>query len=276
MKSTCILVLVLALSAVALATEPLSASEMLMVCPVAFPQTESSFIDLVRRSGFIFQGTVKAVEASTPTIVREPNTAVVSVDRVLESLPPVGDQTGREVTVRLRQPGEIRPGQTATFFTYVYAGGKSLGVEEVAILPADEPKNLVDRIRAARQVLADQALTSRLQSAELVVVGVFGKATPTRDALNPVSEHDPLWWRAPIRVTSVEKGQPTNGPVIVNIATNFDYLWALAPKPKAGETGIFLLQSNREKKYRVSGFFLIDALDALPTSELERVRRLLK
>ena len=105
---------------------------------------------------------------------------------------------------------------------------------------------------------------------------MVGEAKPTEEALNPRSEHDPLWWRAPIKVTSFEKGRSTGGSVVVNIATNFDYLWAQAPKPKAGETGIFLLQLDREKQYHVSGFFLIDSLDALPTSELERVRRLIK
>jgi hypothetical protein len=230
----------------------------------------------VRRSGFIFQGTVKAIGESTASIVREQNTAVVSVDRVLESLPPAGNQTGRDVTVRLRRPGEMRPGQKATFFTYVYAGGTSLGLEEVGILPAEDPRSLEDRIRAARQTLADEALKARLQSADLVVVGVVGDPRPTDDALNPRSEHDPLWWRASIRVTSFEKGRASTAQVAVNFATNFDYLWALAPKLKAGETGIFLLHSDREKQYRVSGYFLIDQLDALPTSELERVRRLLK
>ena len=246
------------------------------ICPVASPQTDSSFIDLVRRSGFIFQGTVKAVGESTPSIVRESSTAVVSVDRVLESLPPASNQTGHDVTVRLRKPGEMRPGQKATFFTYVYAGGISLGLEEVGILPQQDPTSLENRIRAARQTMADQALKARLKSAALVVVGVVGAAKQTVEALNPRGEHDPLWWRAPIKVTSFEKGRPTGGPVLVNIATNFDYLWAQAPKPKAGATGIFLLQPDREKRFRVSGFFLIDSLDALPTSELERVRRLLK
>jgi len=240
-----------------------------------YSQTDSSFTDLVRRSGFIFQGTVKAVGQSTASIVREANTAVVSVDRVLEALPPTGNQTGRDVTVRLRRPAEVKPGQKATFFTYVYAGGASLGVEEVAILPADDPKTLEDRIRAARQALADEALRRRLQSAELVVVGVAGQARRTEEARDPRSEHDPLWFRMPIRITSVEKGR-ASGTVFVNIATNFDYLWALAPKPKAGDTAIFLLQPDREKQYRVSGLFLIDPLDELPVSELERVRRLLK
>jgi len=243
------------------------------VSSVAQAQPESSFIDLVRRSGFIFQGTVKAIGESTPGIVREPNSAIVSVDRVLESQPPAGTKTGRDVTVRLRGPNTVRAGQTATFFTFVYAGGPSLGVEEVGALPADDPRSLEDRIRAARQTIADEALTRRLQSAQLVVVGTVTAVRP--GPRNPESEHDPLWSSATIRVTSAVKGA-ASGPVVVNFATNFDYLWALAPKPKVGDTGIFLLQPDREKKYRASGLFLLDPLDALPTSELERVRRLLR
>jgi hypothetical protein len=236
-------------------------------------QTESSFVDLVSRSGFIFQGTVKAVGESTPGIVREANSAIVSVDRVLESQPPAGNKTGRDITVRLRAPIALRSGQTATFFTFVYAGGPSLGVEAVGTLPADDARSLEDRIRAARQTLADQALRRRLQSAQLVVVGTVTAVRP--GPRNPESEHDPLWSRATIRITSAEKGRASE-PVVVNFATNFDYLWALAPKPKVGDTGIYLLQPDPEKKYRVSGFFLIDPLDALPISELDRVRRLLQ
>ena len=249
---------------------------LLLISAVSSPahaQPESSFVDLVRRSGFIFQGTVKAVGESTPGIVREANSAIVSVDRVLESQPPAGNKTGRDVTVRLRGLGEVRSGQTATFFTFVYAGGQSLGVEAVGMLPVEDPRSLEERIRAARQAIADEALTRRLRSAQLVVVGTVTAVTP--GPRNPESEHDPLWSRATIRVTSAEKGR-ASGPVVVNFATNFDYLWALAPKPKVGDTGIYLLQPDPEKKYRVSGFFLIDALDALPTSELERVRRLLR
>jgi hypothetical protein len=248
----------------------------LAACQAAVSQTDSSFTDMVRRSGFIFQGTVKAIGESTPLIARESNTAVVTVDRVLEALPPISKQSGRDVTVRLRKPGEMQPGQKATFFTYTYAGGASLGLEEVGITPIEDPESLQTRIRQARQELADEALKARLQSAELVVVGVVGEARKTEEARNPRSEHDPLWWQAPIKVTSFEKGRSTSNTVTVNIANNFDYLWALAPKPKAGDKGIFLLQPDREKRYRVSGLFLIDPLDEQPVSELDRVRRLIK
>ncbi|MBW8874745.1 MAG: hypothetical protein JF614_07245 [Acidobacteria bacterium] len=247
----------------------------LLAVPVARAQ-ETSFVDWVRQSGFIFIGTVKALGAATPTIVREPNSAVVTVDRVLETSAPVGNPTGRDVTVRLRNPQKTQPGERAVFFTYVHSAGATLGLIEVASQPPDPPEVLDRRIQDARRTLADQALASRLASAQLVVVGVVGEAKPTAEALDPISEHDPRWWRAPIRVESFEKGKATGQPVYVNVAYGDDVVWRTAPKPKAGDGGIFLLQPDREKRFRVSGLFLIDPLDWLPKSELERVRRLLK
>lgn len=247
--------------------------EFLLALPVA---QQPSFVETVRRSGFIFVGTVKRVGAATATIVREPSSAVVVVDHVLEALPPVGNPTGHDVTVRLRDPQKTRPGDRAAFFTYVHSAGETLGLVEVASESPDQPEALVRRIRNARETLADEALARRLASAELVVVGVFGEAKLTDAARDPVGEHDPLWWRAPIRVASFEKGRAPNEPVYVHIARNVDFLWALAPKPKAGEERIFLLQPDREKRFRVSGLFLVHPLDALPKSELERVRRLLR
>jgi hypothetical protein len=259
----------------------LAAALAVLAAPLARAQ-EPSLADIVRRSGFIFAGTVKTLGAATPSIVPGPSSAVVTVDRVLETQPPAGNPTGHYVTVRLRDPQKSRPGDRAVFFTYVQTAGATLELVEVASLPADQLDATERRIREARQALADQALAARLASAELVVVGVFGEAVPTPEARRPKSEHDPLWWRAPIRVESVEKGQAPATPraaaptVYVHIATNYDFLWALAPKPKAGQEGIYLLQPDREKKFRVAGLFLLDPLDALPKSELERVRRLLQ
>ncbi len=236
-----------------------------------------SFTEMVKRSGFIFVGTVKAVGAATPTIARRPNTAIVTVERVLEALPPIGNPTGKDVTVRLRDPARTRTGQRAVFYTYLQTAGATLGLVEVASQPVAEEQATESRIREARQTLADEALSRRLASAQLVVVGVFGEGQPTEGARERGSEHDPLWWRAPIKVESFEKGRgAANEPVFVHYATSDDIVWERAPKPKPGEAGLFLLQPDREKRFTVSGLFLIDPLDVQPRSELERVRRLLK
>jgi hypothetical protein len=237
-----------------------------------------TFNEIVDRSGFIFLGTVKAIGAATPTIARKRNTAIVTVERVIDARPPVGNPTGKDVTVLLRNPQRTRNGQRAIFFTYVQTAGATLGLVEVATQPVAQEQATEERIKQARQTLADQALARRLARAQLVVVGVFGEGQPTEGARERISEHDPLWWRAPINVESFEKGRPAapNEPVIVHYAISDDVVWERAPKPKAGEAGIFLLQPDRERRFSVSGLFLIDPLDVQPPGEIERVRRLLK
>ncbi|HEX2780634.1 MAG TPA: hypothetical protein VHM30_14110, partial [Gemmatimonadaceae bacterium] len=236
----------------------------------------ASYTDIVRRSGFIFQGTVQSIGTATPTVRAEPNTAVVLVTAVLEALPPVGNITGHQVTVRLRSPREVREGQSATFYTYVYSAGQSLGLQAVAILPLEERNVSVARIRAARDTLSDQRLARRLASAQLVVLGTAGDAIPARGSEERRGEHDPLWSRVPIRVEVALKGNPRGPTVVVNVARSDDPAWERSPKPKPGDYKVFLLQPAKGPQFYVPGPFLIDSLDMLDAGQTDRVRRLLR
>src|SRR5436305_2785949 len=251
-----------------------------------------SLLDAVRGSGLVFRGTVRAVGRSTPTVPAEPRTAVVVVDRIIDEPDTVGNVTGKEVTVRFRDTPRLQPGQSAVFFTQRYSAGTSLGLDEVGWLPAAEAEGIEAKVRAARAALADEALARRLASAELVVVGVGGTPRPTEEARGPHgSEHDPLWWQAPIRVDSVEKGRlPGNsatgatgatalgkGTVLAHYATSIDILWQQAPRLKEGESGIFLLQPPGQiPRFPPPGLVVVDPLDVLSREQLDRVRRLLK
>jgi hypothetical protein len=239
-------------------------------------QVTKPYVELVRNSGFIFVGTVKKVSAATPTVVREPNTVIVTVERIAESLPPIGNIKGHDVTVRLTPREQVQEGQRVTFFTYLYSAGESLGLQSVGILPAEEANFAPERIREARQVIADEALSKRLASATMVVLGRVVDTSPTESARERDGEHDPMWWTATIAVESSLKGNAGAGTVAVIFASSDDREWFLSPKPKRGDTGIYLLQPARGKKFTNKGPYLIDPLDALSRTELERVRRLLK
>lgn len=246
------------------------------VAPAALAQ--DNLVDTVRRSGFTFVGAIKTVGAATPGVVLEPHSAVVRVERVLEALPPLGDPTGQDVTVRLLDPRERRAGDRAVFFTYVQTAARTLGVVEVASRPADQAEAVERGIRDARRAIEDDSLSKRLAAAELVVVGVIGAGKPSEAARDPESEHDALWWMAPLRIETVLKGSAPSAAAVlpVNYATNVDFKWAEAPKPRAGQDGIFILHRYREQRQPVPGLFLVDRLDLLPRSELERVQKLLK
>ena len=240
------------------------------------PDSSGADAELVRRSGFIFQGTVKELGAATPTVVREPNTIIVHVDGVLEALPPIGNVRGRDVTVRMRSATQLRPGASATFFTYVYSAGTSLGLQEVGVRPVEDTVRTIRRIRSARATLSDERLARRLATARLVVLGSVGEARPAEGSEEHRGEHDPLWWRVPIRVATTLKGAARDATVFANYAHSDDPAWERSPKPKTGDRGIFLLQPARGSQFRAPGLFLVDSLDVLDGGQLERVRRLLR
>jgi hypothetical protein len=238
-----------------------------------------SFLEAVRGSGLIFRGTVRAVGRSTPTVPAETRTAVVVVERIVERDPGLGNVTGQEVTVRFREAAKLQAGQSAVFFTRIYSAGTSLGLDEVGWLPATEAEGVDAKVGEARAALADEALARRLESAELVVVGVVGvvgRLRPTEEAGQiPGSEHDPLWWQAPIRVDSVEKGNMPGSlaTAVACFAGSIDILWQQAPRLHEGESAIFLLQPGRDPRFPAPG--LVDPLDVLSREQLDRVRRLL-
>jgi hypothetical protein len=234
------------------------------------------YVDLVGRSGFIFQGSVREVGAATKGIRAQPDTVVVTVEAVLQALPPLGDMKGQDVTVRMGGNDKVEPGQAAIFFTYAYSMAATLGLQEVGVRPAGEVSAEIARVRLARSQLRDDALSARLASADLVVLGVLGKSRPTKEAEERDGEHDPIWRQVPIEVAEVLKGERTAAPPRVNIATSDDPAWMNAPKPTAETKGIFLLQPDKDRQFRVAGLFLIDPLDLQPTDQLERVRELLK
>ncbi|TMQ07990.1 MAG: hypothetical protein E6J90_41765 [Deltaproteobacteria bacterium] len=231
-------------------------------------QSPTELVSLVRRSGFIFEGTVRASQGTEP--------AVVVVDRVLEALPPAGEMKGQEVRVRIKDQKRSKPGQRSIYFTVVTSAGKTLVLDEVGALPPENVDQLEKRIRDARKTIADEGLAKRLKSASWVVLG---SAEPPDKAATrePVSEHDPMWKPTPIRIGEILRGKKVDA-LSVNVAESTDVVWQEAPKPKPGEKRIFLLQpsSERDRWTKTRGLFLVDPLDSLPASELDRVRGLLK
>lgn len=242
---------------------------------IASAQVPRDFVERVRNSGFIFLGTVRQLHAATPTVVLEPNTVVVSVDRIIESLPPIGNVSGKVETVRLREGEKVAEGQQLIFFTYLYSAGTSLGLQSVGILPAMQDIDAaVQEVKTARITLADEALSNRLTSASIVVLGRVVESQPNEEARERKAEHDPMWWRADIEVESVLKGAAER-KVSVNFASSDDWMWVHSPKPKRGETAIFLLQPAKNLMFNIGGLYLLDPLDELPRQELARVKRLL-
>ncbi|MBV9991162.1 MAG: hypothetical protein JOZ72_07690 [Alphaproteobacteria bacterium] len=247
---------------------------------------QQDMASLVRRSGFVFAGRIEKLGAATAGLQATPETAVVRVTRVIDRQPPVDEIAGHLVTVRLRDAGQAKPGRDAVFFTYVYGGGSSLGLNEVSELP--DGNGIDQSVRAARDAIADAALRARLESADIVAAAKVLR-TGRVESGTPRGEHEPMWWTATLEVVTAFKGDASKGAIVsVRFPSNDDAYWGAAPKPKPGDTAIFLLQparavaplvpaepGERRETEALRGLFLADRLDEVGLGEAERVRRLL-
>jgi hypothetical protein len=129
----------------------------------------------------------------------------------------------------------------------------------------------------ARLRLADESLQLRINLAQLVIVGKVEKTAPApkHGARTPITEHDPDWWEAVIKVESVEKGQH-KGPATILFPKSVDVAWSQSPKFQPGQDGIWILQRDQKERgwpvLRRPGLTALDPLDYQPPSELDRIR----
>ena len=263
----------------------------------AHPQTQNNQAALARQSSIVFSGTVSQLgAASFAGVPQSPNTIVVRVDTVLKKPSAISLKKGDNVTVELKDPSGFQQGTQATFYTDGWIFGSGVAVKELGHEfnagggaaasggPAGEAA-----LGQTQDQISDQDLQNRLNSADFVVIGrvtevrrwnVPKSATPHR-----VSEHDPDWHEAVIKVQSVLKGGQVKGnKVVVRFPGRNDVAWVHSPKFEKNQQGIFCLnrdQASGVPTEKVGGrqvnvYTCLGHGDSLPMSDAPRVRSLLK
>jgi hypothetical protein len=236
---------------------------------------------IVEHASYIFEGTiVKAAATNVRSFPASPRTAVVRVDHVLDASKSFPDMTGRELTVELPSPKEVRSGTSLVFFTEPTVYAENIAVRASSVQPAAQVDKLRAQIADARQQLADDQLRQRLAAADLVVTGAVvsvRKVPPRRDAPARRSEHEPELWQAELSVQATLKGTPPpNKTITFSFVAGIDQMWALSPRFKGGEQGVFVLSKNTNPWITVTGPVIVDPLAYRPAPEEARVKQLLK
>ena len=244
---------------------------------------------LVRRSGFIFHGTVlQKGEATMPGVPVDAATAVVKVHEVLYAPPGLDDFTGWTITVQLEEPDAVRTGEPAAFFTRTWIFGASLAVRATGILSIGQsggfgydPAQLAARVTEEVRKADDEKIFRRLDAARWVVVGTVVSAAPARrltSAEPEITEHEPDWWIARVAVESVEKGAGRFGELEVLFPHSDDVAYYRNPKLSPGQKRIFILHEDEMPKRSrgLSGLTALDPLDVQDLDQLARVRNLLQ
>ncbi|HSS21388.1 MAG TPA: hypothetical protein VLL54_15035 [Pyrinomonadaceae bacterium] len=283
---------------------------LILIAVVTPSVTAAQSAEDVLLSSLVFRGTVTKVEASTLQLVpASPNTIVVKVDLVFRTTDVSSDYTNREVTVYVKDPSALKPGDKAVFFTQGWMLEDGVGLKEVSHAKVTATgaldTSLKKMIASAIQQEDNKLFQERTANANLVVEGQV-ISTERVDILPAAggeggiplqmvfSEHNPLLKKAVIQVSKAYADTAGETPqlktVTVIYASSQDLAWADAPKFEVGDKGLFVLkraQSNLEIRDflknvngRIDGldrnYVGPNPLDFFPKSEIERIRPLIK
>ena len=248
---------------------------------------------LVKRSDIIFIGTVTQVGAvAAPEVPASPRTTVVRIDNVLEKPAAVALAPGDWVTVETVQPGSLKPGTQATFYTTGWIFGRGVAVREVGHEPGRSPVVVADQQEAvarARLEVNDADLKAHIQRAAMVVAGRVEQVRPAELAAAPtrpkrITEHDPQWQEAIIHVQDGIKGAQAGDQVVVRFPGSRDVAWVGAPRFTVGQEGTFLLHKDSTTGSpltmiagkAVPAYTALHDVDVLSKQDATRVRALIR
>ena len=229
----------------------------LLALPGAAALGQMSRATLVKQSDIIFIGTVTQVGAvAVPEVPASDRTVVVHVDQVLEKPAAVALGAGDSVTVQTAQPGSLKPGSQATFYTTGWIFGQGVAVREVGHEPGHSPVAVADQqaaVARARLEMNDADLKAHIQKAAMVVAGRVEQVRPAELAGGAggapahrirISEHDAQWQEAIIQVQDGIKGAQAGEQVVVRFPTSLDVAWVGTPRFTVGQEGTFLLHKD--------------------------------
>ena len=192
---------------------------------------------------FVFRGTVLQRGTATMAEVEvSDDTVVVRVDEVLHGVDLLHDFAGQAITVQLSTGQAVTEQEDYIFHTNGWLFGASIAVVAVAVEPVGD--ETTQQLRAAVSAAPAERAKARAANAEMVVAGQVTQVTQVaRPPGAPISEHEPEWQEAVVRVHHVARGRRGRRPASVTIrfAASRDVRWARAPKFGVGQEGVWML-----------------------------------
>lgn len=247
----------------------------------AMPTKSKAIPKLLRDSAFSFVGTIEHLGAATMTDVPvDGRTAIVVVEQVLHAPEAFSQLAGSRVTLQLAAKGAApKVGNRAAFFANAVAFGDSLALTEVGRLAVDSVEPHLAAAAAAggpapfldfQTQIENDRLLAHANAADAVVVGRVAKLEEVPKV--GYSEHAQLWWKATLDVDHVEKGKAKPGKLAILYANSLDVRWRNAPKPKAGQGGLWILHATKEPLSKSAPFQILHPEDYQPIQSLDTLR----
>ncbi|MDX6498846.1 MAG: copper resistance protein [Blastocatellia bacterium] len=216
------------------------------------------------KATFVFKGTIKKLKSATMKEAPvDANTAVVTVNQIVEAPPDLAGYGGQDITVRLSGTRKVSVGQQLIFNAVSWLYGESIAVRSLNEEPVQDSHSAMlstggdpveRRLQRERQEHFDDA--DIVISGTVVAVRLPSEEAPAKKTAaalgsprrKPISEHDPNWREAVVEVDDVLKGKHRKKQVIVRFPASTDVMWHNAPKFHTGQQGQFMLHEAKSEK----------------------------
>ncbi len=253
------------------------------------------------QAAFVFTGKVIKSKAATMQNIAGSNTMILEVVKVINAPAMFASVGGQKVTVRFKKMPVLKSGQVITVFANGWIFGDSIAVDAVGYTKETAKSTVAakasmagksDMASAVQTAVSDNndaILKERIDSAEMGVVGEVSKIEKSDKEPTFISEHNPLWQEATIKVDEVVKGKKNTKEVKVMFPGSDDIRWKKTNKYAQGQKGIWLIQKGKKqspKGISAKAFAAIPAgndvnttlhpNDFMPLNELSRIKSLIK
>ncbi len=241
----------------------------------------------MRQSDVIFIGTiVKLNAASFSEITPSEKTAVVRVEQLLQKPAAISLNDGQEITLELLNPRGMEVNTTAMFYADGWILGRGIALREVGHAAVVTSRDATPKqISGARKQMIETQTRARLDGAEIVALGKVTRIQPAPpESRRRITEHDPNWQDAVIKVSKGVKGVSDGSEIVVRFPASMDVAFYGMAKFKEGDERVLLLRKDIRSglpktllaEKQVDVFMVEKPADVFGKEQLEQVMEIMR
>lgn len=235
--------------------------------------------EVISDAPFVFKGKISSLNSTLTNEQDVKSSGIVQVTELIEVPAGLKGLALKQVSVRFLNIGRVKEGEQYLFFTDPYYFGQEVGVEEKYLVPASDSlyrSNIRLLIASAKNEKENRDLKQLVAGANMIFEGKVVRIRDIPYANKGMSEHDPMWKEAEIQVTDDVKNAGDRTVKVV-FASSKDVMFYGAPKPKLGETGLFVLNPPDEKNVQLFQLFQRNVADnnsrfILQRSQIQKIK----
>jgi hypothetical protein len=244
-------------------------------------RTQTFDANLMKQSSVIVVGTITKLGSATfPDVPISHNTSIIKIEQVLQKPAAISISAGDEITLELQSGTNV--GARATFYADGWILGKGIALREIGRTPLAATTDTAQQTQTrktfheTRRQIIEANIRARIDSADIVALGKVISIQPsTPEAHKRITEHEPNWQDAVVKVSKGLKGVADGAEVVVRFPASMDVAFYGMPKFNKGDERVMVLRTDTRSgllKAMVAGKEVNAYMIEKPSDVLEKER----